>query len=159
MDSEGVYNTIRQKLGDQLTEIEQAVMLYEVEKFREEFRGSLKINAEDWINKVCDCYRVSMFELKTKSRKRDFVIPRQVIMWGLLTQVVPNQLTLGAVGSLFDRDHATALHAKKVIDNLIAQDAHLRETVMILLNEMGWRTEWRQEDKTLHKYSFTPKAA
>jgi chromosomal replication initiator protein len=159
MDSKGVYDFIRQNFGDQLSEIKQAVMLYEVEKFRDEFRGSLKTTAEDWISKVCDCFRVSMFELKTKSRKRDYVIPRQIIIWGLLTKVVPNELTLEACGSLFERDHATALHSKKTIDNLLVQDAHLRETIMILLNEMGWRTEWRQEDKTLHKYSFSPKAA
>ena len=50
-----------------------------------------------------------------KSRKREYVIARQLTMYFLKKYT---KLTLDEIGIVFDRDHATVLHAKKTIENL-----------------------------------------
>ena len=59
-------------------------------------------------------------ELKSKRRDRDlFVIPRQVGMWWLKNNT---KKSLRLIGEVFGKDHATALHAIRTINNLIDTD-------------------------------------
>lgn len=123
-------------------------MLYEVEKYREEIAGHLKHDVQDWINAVCEVFDTRMEYIHTKSRKRETVIPRQIIMWGLITGIVPNRLSLSAIGSLFSRDHATALHAKNTVYKLADTDQETRETLIRLINRFGWKGGYNPETRS-----------
>lgn len=152
MEIKEVYDTIREKCGEQLNDIEQAVMLYQVEQFREELILSMKVGPQNWITAICEKYKTTVFDLNTDSRKREVVLPRQIIMWGLSERIVENELSLTAIGGFFKRDHATVLHSKRTINNKIETDIQFREEIMMLLNEFEWHTEWRPASKTFHKW-------
>jgi chromosomal replication initiation ATPase DnaA len=67
-------------------------------------------------------------ELKSKRRDRDlFVIPRQVGMWWLKNNT---KKSLRLIGEVFGKDHATALHAIKTINNLIDTDKEFVEKII-----------------------------
>lgn len=54
--------------------------------------------------------------LATKSRKRELVLTRQSIFYVLITN---SMCSLSAAGVLFNRDHATVLHAKTTVTNIL----------------------------------------
>lgn len=142
MDSQEIYNHIKNELAPQLTELQQAVLLHEVAIYREKIGHNLKTDVTEWIKAVCQKFELEVEAMAVKSRRLHLVRPRQIIIWGLLTGVVPNKLTLSAVGELFNRDHATALHSKKKVNDLLDADAELREIVMQLVNQFGWRCSY-----------------
>jgi chromosomal replication initiation ATPase DnaA len=148
MNHQEVYNHIKEQLAPQLTELQQAVMLYEVERYREEIAGHLQHDVQDWINAVCEVYNTRMEYIHTKSRKRELVMPRQIIMWGLITGIVPNKLSLSAIGLLFSRDHATALHAKRKVYESADTDQEMRETIIKLINRFGWTGGYNPETRS-----------
>lgn len=161
MDTTGIYNYVKQELAPQLTELQQAVLIHEVERYREEIAGHLRHDVQDWIDAVCDTFETKMEYLISKSRKREFVTPRQVILWGLVKGVVPNKLSLTAIGALVNRDHATALHSRKAIDNLLDTDQQLREDIMQLVNQFGWRASFDKSTNSFYMLHsiYTLKAA
>lgn len=69
------------------------------------------------IHKVCDKYDKLPDEIfKTKNcRKREYVEPRQVIM---TLSVLELNKTLCEVAGMFDKNHATVLHAIDTVENL-----------------------------------------
>lgn len=73
---------------------------------------------------------VEPLELKTRSRKRELLEPRQMIMHCLLRNTDGSSTK---IGHDYSRDHATALHAAKVVDNLIETDAKLRDDYIRML--------------------------
>jgi len=147
MNTEQVYQHIRNELP-QLSEIKQAVMFYEVERYREQIAGHLQHDVQDWIKAVCEVYNTSMQDIHTKSRKREVVMPRQIIMWGLVTGIVPNKLSLSAIGLLFSRDHATACHAKKKVYEIADTDQEMRETIIKLINRFGSKGGYNPETRS-----------
>ena len=58
-------------------------------------------------------------DFNIKSRKREYTIARQLTMYFLKKYT---KLTLDEIGIIFDRDHATVLHAKRTIENLKFSD-------------------------------------
>lgn len=58
-------------------------------------------------------------DFNIKSRKREYAIARQLTMYFLKKYT---KLTLDEIGIVFDRDHATVLHANKTIENLKYSD-------------------------------------
>jgi hypothetical protein len=66
--------------------------------------------------------------LKVKGRDRDtLVIPRQVGMWWLKNNT---KKSLRLIGEVFRRDHATASHAIKTINNYIDTDKEFVEKII-----------------------------
>jgi chromosomal replication initiation ATPase DnaA len=62
---------------------------------------------------------------KIKSTKRIYVTPRQVAM----TLMIDNTLlSLVRIGEIFEKDHASVIHAHKTIDNLIETDKYFKLT-------------------------------
>lgn len=61
---------------------------------------------------VCDTYNVSLEEINTRCRENRIVFPRQLIMYLSMSWL---SLTSHKAGDLFNRDHSTALHAKKTV--------------------------------------------
>jgi chromosomal replication initiator protein len=87
------------------------------------------------IGEVCRHFGVSEEELASPGRTRRLVVPRQVAMW-LCRQ--HTQAALAEIGHhLGGRDHATVLHALGKIEQRLASDAELRETITRLAGRVG----------------------
>ena len=76
---------------------------------------------------VCDYFSLSVDAISTRSRKREVVQARQIAMY-LSKQLTSNSLS--SIGSLIGkRDHATVLHACKIVGDLIEIDKGFRSSV------------------------------
>ncbi len=87
-----------------------------------------KVNTVEKIRDiVCDYFALSVDAISTKSRKREVVQARQIAMY------LSKQLTkssLAAIGDVIGkRDHATVLHACKIVGDLMETDKHFRNSV------------------------------
>lgn len=83
---------------------------------------------------VCESFSVTPEELKTKSRKRRAVVPRQVAM----TLMNKSGVTLDASGGYFGRDHSTAHHAIMQVRDLAQTDPDFRERVSQIENNINY---------------------
>ena len=79
------------------------------------------------ISAVCGYYKVEYYNLTTKSRKREFVEPRMIIIW-LLRKYT--NLSLKTIGAMFgNRDHSTMIYSAEAIKNLIDTDYRFLQKV------------------------------
>jgi chromosomal replication initiator protein len=87
------------------------------------------------VEEVCRHFGLSEDELVSSGRTRRLVVPRQVAMW-LCRQ--HTQAALTEIGQrLGGRDHATVLHALGKIEQRLADDVELRETIARLAGRVG----------------------
>lgn len=77
------------------------------------------------IDIVCKKLNLTFAEINTKSRNRSLVIARQISMYIMLK----NNYSLSEAGSIFNKDHATALHARNAVSNLIETDKNYRALI------------------------------
>ena len=87
-----------------------------------------KVNTVEKIrDTVCEYFSLSIDAISTKSRKREVVQARQIAMY------LSKQLTkssLASIGSTIgQRDHATVLHACKIVTDLMDSDKNFRSSV------------------------------
>ena len=76
---------------------------------------------------VCDYFSLSVDAISTKSRKREVVQARQIAMY-LTKQLTKNSLS--SIGlAIGQRDHATVLHACKIVTDLMDIDKNFRLSV------------------------------
>jgi len=68
------------------------------------------------IDITCKVYKVPRKLIFMKSRKKEVVIPRQVLMY-VLIRGVPLGLNLTQLGFLFKFTHPTIIHSVKVVEN------------------------------------------
>lgn len=66
---------------------------------------------------VCRVFEVHPDVLRQKCRREDIVIPRQTIYY--LCRKYLSEITVKQLGRMYNQDHATVVHAKKAIKNLI----------------------------------------
>jgi len=82
---------------------------------------------------VCEHMGVSVRELKSDRRTRDVLRPRQIAFW-LMRRCT--KLSLPVMGrKLGGRDHTTALHSVRFIDNLRAENPEIRELTDMLFRK------------------------
>ncbi len=79
-------------------------------------------------------FNVSYKDLQSRSRKRVISFPRQVAMY---LGRKHTEESLGDIGKIFNRNHATVLHAVKVVSELCRQDISVRRQVEILDRKMA----------------------
>jgi chromosomal replication initiator protein len=89
---------------------------------------SRKVNTVEKIRDVvCEYFSLSVDAISTKSRKREVVQARQIAMY-LSKQLTKNSLS--SIGSTIgQRDHATVLHACKIVTDLMDIDKNFRSSV------------------------------
>jgi chromosomal replication initiator protein len=76
---------------------------------------------------VCEYFSLSVDAISTKSRKREVVQARQIAMY-LSKQLTKNSLS--SIGNTIgQRDHATVLHACKIVTDLMDCDKNFRSSV------------------------------
>ena len=89
--------------------------------------------AEMIIADVCRASEIEVDELKSKSRKREFVIARQIAVY-LIVERFNHALTWSRIGKIVGIHHSTAIHCHKVISQGIAVSDRL---VMNIINRMN----------------------
>jgi len=87
-----------------------------------------KVNTVEKIRDVvCEYFSLSVDAISTKSRKREVVQARQIAMY-LSKQLTKSSLsTIG--NTIGQRDHATVLHACKIVNDLMDCDKSFRSSV------------------------------
>ncbi len=82
----------------------------------------------DFIQKtVADYFKVSLEQMKSKVKKREIVIPRQVAMYFCKRYT---QLTLALIGGNFGgRDHSTVIHALESVEDMMKTDVNFKNSV------------------------------
>lgn len=75
------------------------------------------IHKKELVDHLCGYFGTTVEELSKKNRERSVALPRQMIMTYLY-----NHTTFEDAASVFGLDHATAVHGKRVIGNLVDTD-------------------------------------
>ena len=88
----------------------------------------IRVNTVEKIrDAVCEYFSLSIDAISTKSRKREVVQARQIAMY------LSKQLTKSSLASIGNtigqRDHATVLHACKIVNDLMDCDKNFRSSV------------------------------
>lgn len=92
----------------------------------------------DFIQKtVAEYFKVDLDSLKSKIKKREIVIPRQVAMYFCKRYT---QLTLALIGENFGgRDHSTVIHALESVEDMMKTDSNFKSSV----EELGKKLKLR----------------
>jgi chromosomal replication initiator protein len=92
----------------------------------------------DFIQKtVAEYFKVDLESLKSKIKKREIVIPRQVAMYFCKRYT---QLTLALIGNNFGgRDHSTVIHALESVEDMMKTDSNFKSSV----EELGKKLKLR----------------
>lgn len=92
----------------------------------------------DFIQKtVSEYFKVDLESLKSKIKKREIVIPRQVAMYFCKRYT---QLTLALIGENFGgRDHSTVIHALESVEDMMKTDPNFKLSV----DELGKKLKLR----------------
>jgi len=92
--------------------------------------GSEKVLTIEMISElIARQFRVSVAEMKSRSRKRALAFPRQVAMY-LCRKYTDD--SLADIGRAFNRDHSTVLHSIKKVTNLSVRDTSVNAQVKLL---------------------------
>jgi chromosomal replication initiator protein len=95
------------------------------------------------ISLVCAKMNVTVDELKSKSRLRRIVYPKQVIMYLLRKKCMMTYMEIGRL--MGNRDHTTVIHSIQNVKDLMSVDSLIKDEV----NDMEEliEVEFSKEDK------------
>jgi hypothetical protein len=93
------------------------------------------------INTVEKQFDIPLGSLKSKSRKRDYVVPRSAI-WHILHNKAPKIFTKKWLGRMFYRDHSDIIHGINTIND------------MIDTNDFKYISALEVVSKIIHDYAF-----
>lgn len=94
------------------------------------------VSVEEILKSVASMFQVRIAELKSSSRAKEFVVPRQVAMY-LAKEMIQESLTV--LGSAFNKTHSTILHAHKNIKKRLSCDEALRRQIGLIKRNIGER--------------------
>ncbi len=89
------------------------------------------------IGYICQYFNTNMHDLKSKSRKRELVIPRHIAIYLSYKRQLGSKK---AIGKYFSRDHSTVIHAIEAVSDLLDTDSKFRkvvEEVNKIINDRG----------------------
>ena len=90
------------------------------------------LTVDDILEKVCNHFGVTQSAIYSKSRKRDYVVPRQLTMFftAKLTKMPASR-----IGKLIGgRDHSTVIHSCSQIEKRIKVDKAFEDEVISIEN-------------------------
>lgn len=73
-------------------------------------------------------------EVLGKSRYRPYVVCRQIYMWLLIKYT---KMNLSDIGRMLEKDHATVIHARKVVDGLLDVDSTFEKLIKDIEDELS----------------------
>jgi chromosomal replication initiator protein len=95
------------------------------------------LTIEEIVDKVCEHYHVDPSVLHSKSRKREIVQVRQIAMFLVKKHT---DISTSKIGHFIgNRDHATVLHACKIVKDLVEVDKDAKAEIEEI--EMSFRTK------------------
>jgi len=121
-----IDNLVRAVIETPIPELKWQTINGEIESLNEQ-----QVNA--MMKVVCKLTQVDWSELKGKSRKREINDIRQTSMWILRKGT---SLSFANIGAIFNRHHATVLHAVESVNNMIETDSMYRGQVEQILNHL-----------------------
>ena len=94
-----------------------------------------KQQANQVIEIILNHYGLKWEDIDRKTRRREIIIPRQVIMYFMKVHL---HMTLKSVGELFTQkfDHTTVIHARDTVQDLIDTGV-LQKDVLAILNKIN----------------------
>ena len=95
--------------------------------------GNGACSAEAIRELVCHYFQVTLEELRSSSRRKNVVLPRNLGMY-LCRKLT--DLSLDGIGKLFGRNHSTVLYSVNVIENRTSRDPKLRSQVEFLADQV-----------------------
>jgi chromosomal replication initiator protein len=94
------------------------------------------LTAEAVQRTVAEYYDIRLGDMTSKQRPQSIAFPRQVAMYLCRTMT---QQSLPAIGNSFGRNHATVLHACRLVMEKMRVDPSLRQTVAVLKQRLNQR--------------------
>lgn len=91
--------------------------------------STVAITGESIRDLIGSQFRVSVDDLRSRSRKRSITFPRQMAMY--LTRKYTTK-SLADIGNIYNRDHSTVLYAIKTITKDMSRETSIREQVELL---------------------------
>lgn len=83
---------------------------------------------------VADFYNVTVEDLIKQSRKKEYVVPRQISMYIIRKEL---ETSLPMIGEIFGgRDHTTVIHAIDKIQNLAKEKESLKQELSLITNKI-----------------------
>ena len=96
-----------------------------------------EVSISDIQNIVCDFYHIKLKDMKGKSRRKEFVEPRQIAIF-LARELTDTSLpTLGK--EFGGRDHTTIMHSIEKIENLLKTNLQIKSTIEDLRNKIKYQ--------------------
>lgn len=92
----------------------------------EEENSSRKISVENIQRRVAEHFDIRLSDLAGQKRPRNIAVPRMVAMY-LARRMT--DMSFPEIGSAFERNHATVIHAFKKIEGKLKEDEELRRNV------------------------------
>lgn len=86
------------------------------------------------IAKVADYFDISTANLVGISRRKELVVPRQIVMWLMREELKSSYPSIGQ--ELGGRDHTTAIHACNKIENEIKNNSKLKSDVDLIRQQL-----------------------
>lgn len=89
---------------------------------------------DDIIDKVCHHFNVTPTAIHSKSRKREFVVARQVTMF---LAAKHTKMPASRIGKLVgNRDHSTVIHSCTKVEQRLKLDADFRDELTSIENSL-----------------------
>ena len=146
MTHEEIYKEVAESLD--LTEIQAAIAVHELNRYREYVLSEIA-TVDDLIEYVCKLRGVTKESVVGRSRRRKIAEARQIIWFLIKNRVVGKHLSSIEMGSLFYRDHSTALWGIEKVKSVITYDGEIRDEIMKIANHFGKSATWDPILKTL----------
>jgi chromosomal replication initiator protein len=123
-----IDNLIRVVNESQISELNWKSINGEVESLNEKLTNQM-------MKVICTLTKVEWSEMKGKCRKRELNDVRQTAMWIIRKGT---SMSFYDVGKVFNRHHATILHAVKNVEDLIQTDSMYRSSVEQIINHLDY---------------------
>jgi len=128
-------------------------MMKDIESLKQrvanDFFPNYGFGVSDLIHLVCEHYLTTPEKIMSKSRKREFVEPRQMIHWMLKNKVVENCLTYESIAELTGGYHYTVIiHSNRAINHRIQTEPKFRNELIRLCESLGCTAIWK--GKSIH---------
>jgi chromosomal replication initiation ATPase DnaA len=121
-----IDNIIREVNETQIPELNWKSINGEIESLNEKLTN-------DMMKVICNLTLIDWDQMKSKCRKRELNDVRQTAMWIIRKGT---SMSFYDVGKIFNRHHATVLHAVKSVENMIQTDRMYRGHVEQILNHI-----------------------
>ncbi len=96
------------------------------------FPGVIRRDPENIIADTARKLGVDMCDIYSKTRKREVVEARQISMWRI-KMLYPN-FSWREIGDFFSKDHATALHSIRIVNDLMETDKQFNQKVQNIIH-------------------------